>query len=240
MPTQAPQSSDDELNRTREAFREFMSVAVHDLREPLRGIGINTDLLVAICGNTLDERGSQCLHHLQEGVDQMDALLRDIAEYTHADGRVLQPREINMDSVLEEAQRQAAGVLRTNDAVLTHEPLPSVTGDFFGLAIVFRNLITNACTFRSAAAPSIHVGSVRHGSEWQFSVRDNGIGFKPAYVETIFQPFKKLQGKQYPGSGLGLPLAKRIVEQHGGRMWADSVPGEGSTFWLSLPVQDAA
>src|SRR5271154_2908871 len=120
MPNQPPQSSDDELNRTREAFREFVSVAVHDLRAPLRGIGTNTDLLAAICGNTLGERGTQCLRHVQENVDRMDALLRDIAEYTHADGRALQPREINMDSVLEEAQRQAAGVLRTNEAILTH------------------------------------------------------------------------------------------------------------------------
>jgi hypothetical protein len=76
---------------------------------------------------------------------------------------------------------------------------------------------------------------LREGLEWRFSVRDNGIGFKPAYAETVFLPFKKLHGRQYPGSGLGLPVAKRIVEQHGGRIWADSSPGQGSTFWFSLP-----
>lgn len=238
MGIQTPESSHDELKQSREAFREFVSVAVHDLREPLRGIGINADLLAGICGNGLDQRGSECLRQIQQCVDRMDSLLRDIAEYSHGEGKELQPREISMGSVLDEARRQVAGELRINDATLTHDPLPAVAGDFLALSIVLRNLITNACKFRSSAAPCIHVGCIWQGSEWFFSVRDNGIGFKSAYAQTIFQPFKRIHGKQYPGSGLGLPFAKRIVEQHGGRMWADSVPGEGSTFWFSLPAGD--
>jgi light-regulated signal transduction histidine kinase (bacteriophytochrome) len=168
----------------------------------------------------------------------MDSLLRDIAEYCHAEGRELQSAEIDMNGVLEEARRQTSSELQRTEAILTNDTLPVVEGDFFALATAFRDLIENACKFRSAAAPSIHVGCIRQGSEWLFSVRDKGLGFKPAYADVIFQPFKRLHGKQYPGSGLGLARAKRIVEQHDGRIWAESVPGDGSTFWFSLPVRE--
>ncbi len=237
-PERAPEPTDDRLNRAREAYREFMSVAVHDLREPLRTIGTSSDLLEGISKDWGNERAAQCLHFIQEGVDRMDLLLRDIAEYCHAEGRELKRQETSMEAVLGEAQRQLSGVLRTNDAILTHDPLPDVTGDFFALATVLRNLISNACRFRSAEPPCIHVGSVRHEAEWRFWVRDNGIGFKLAYADAVFQPFKRLNGKQFPGSGLGLPFARRIVGQHGGRIWAESVPGDGSTFWFSLPVRE--
>jgi light-regulated signal transduction histidine kinase (bacteriophytochrome) len=232
-------TNDDELNRVRAAFREFMSMAVHDLREPLRAIGANTDLLAASGDNGTTERAVQCLSHIQQGVDQMDSLLRDIAEYCHGEGRQLKLAEIQMGAVLDEAQRLVSEVLRSNEAILTHDPLPAVTGDFFALAAVFRSLLLNACKFRSTEAPRIHVRSIRSGSEWHFSVRDNGLGFKSAYSETIFQPFKRLNGKKYPGGGLGLSLTKTIVEQHGGRIWADSTPGDGSTFWFTLPASES-
>ena len=212
-----------------EEFREFISGAVHDLRAPLRAIGVNADLLAAT-GNT------ECLQHIQAGVERMDSLLKDIAEYSHGEGRVLQMRPTKMDAALDEGKRQIATELRTSEAVITSDPLPVVTGDFLALAIVFRNLLSNACRFRSTEPPRIHVGAVQKDSEWHFTIRDNGIGFKKTYADTAFQPFKKLHGKHYPGSGLGLPQAKRIVEQHGGRMGAESSPGEGSTFWFTLPL----
>jgi light-regulated signal transduction histidine kinase (bacteriophytochrome) len=231
-------SCEDELSRTREAFREFISVGVHDLREPLRAIGINAELLSRNSQEGASERTSESLRHIQEGVQRMDTLLRDIADYWHGEGQELQLRETDLNAVVEEAQRQISDVLQKNEAIVTYDPLPTATGDFFALAAVFRQFIANACKFRSAEAPRIHVQSTRQGSEWVFSVRDNGIGFKPAYAEIVFQPFKRLNGRHYPGSGLGLPLAKRIVEQHGGRIWVDSTPDKGSTFWFSLPVPE--
>ncbi len=215
-----------------------MAVAVHDLREPLRAIGASSELLAEMSLAETNEHASQCLTYIQQGVERMDSLLRDISDYCHGEGRELQARETNMETALEEAERQISDVLKTNAAVVTNDPLPTVTGDLFALAALFRQLIANACRFRSTEAPRVHVSALRKGSEWVFSVRDNGIGFKPAYGETIFQPFKRLNGRQYPGSGLGLPLAKRIVEQHGGRIWADSTPGEGSIFWFSVPVSE--
>jgi light-regulated signal transduction histidine kinase (bacteriophytochrome) len=238
MHSRATESCEEELNRTKEEFREFVSIAVHDLRGPLRAIGASSELLAGITKSAENERALQCLTFIQEGVGQMDSLLRDIADYWHGEGRPLQLREVNMADALGEAERQVSDELRATDAIITHDPLPDVTGDFLELAMLLRQLISNSCRFRSKDAPRIHVTSIRQGSEWHFSVRDNGIGFKPSYAGTIFQPFKRLHGKQYPGSGLGLPLAKRIVEQHGGRMWVDSVPGEGSTFWFSLPVAE--
>jgi light-regulated signal transduction histidine kinase (bacteriophytochrome) len=175
---------------------------------------------------------------MREGVDRMESLLRDIADYSYGEGRELECAEINLDGVLTEARRQACDELQKNEAILTSDSLPIVSGDFFALADVFRSLIQNACRFRSTAAPSIHIACSRDGSEWLFSVRDNGLGFKPAYAAGIFEPFTRLHGRKYPGSGLGLARTRRIVEQHNGRIWAESVPGQGSTFWFSLPVRE--
>ncbi|PYT12315.1 MAG: hypothetical protein DMG59_23750 [Acidobacteria bacterium] len=236
MSSERSKASREELTRTKEAFREFVSLAVHDLREPLRAIGSSADMLSSVCGDGVNERATRCLRYIREGVERMDMLLKDIADYWYGEGRELQPAETKMEDALVEAQRQIAHELRKNEAILTHDALPTVTGDFFGLATVFRNLIENACKFRSAAPPVIHVACREQGGEWVFSVRDNGMGFDPVYANSTFQPFQRLHGKR--GSGLGLAVAKRIVERHGGRIWADSAPGEGSTFWFSLPAPD--
>jgi signal transduction histidine kinase len=258
------------------AVREFLRIAVHDLREPLRGIRASSQLLVAIHGGSTDERAVQCMQFIAEGVDRMESLIRDIAEYLHGELRELDLTEVDLERVLAEAKRQLSAELKKNEAVLTHDPLPVVTGDFFALATVFRGLIENACKFRGEAAPRIHVGASRgvgasngvsashgvgadqRGPEWVFSVRDNGMGFDPAYQDQIFNPFGRLNGRQFPGSGLGLTFAKRILEQHGGRIWAESQPrpaqpapsqpdpsqpnpsqpDRGSTFFFTLPVAE--
>jgi len=135
-----------------------------------------------------------------------------------------------------EAKSELAAELKDSGTIVTHDPLPTVPGNATSLAILLRCLIGNACKFRGEAEPRIHVGAVQQDGEWILSVRDNGAGFDPVYRERIFRPFERLNGKQFPGSGLGLTIAKRIVEQHGGQIWAESVPGEGSTFCFSLPL----
>ena len=229
-------TAEEELNRTREAFREFLYRAVHDLREPVRAIGASSELLAKNGADRTNESANQCLRHIREGADRLDLLLRDIAKYCEGEGRGLQLAEISLDSALEEAKRQISDDLGKTGTVLTHDSLPIVTGDFFALAAVFRNLLENASKFHGPATPCIHVAASRQGSEWIVTVRDNGVGFKPIYADVIFQPFKRLHGRQFRGSGLGLALTKRILVQHGGRIWAESVPGEGSTFWFSLPA----
>jgi light-regulated signal transduction histidine kinase (bacteriophytochrome) len=222
--------------RDREAARELVSIAVHDLREPLRAIRASSELLAGTLGNAADETTGRCLRYIQEGVDRMETLIRDIAEYCYGEVRELDLQETDMETVLLEAQRQLSDELKNKEAVLTHDPLPAVTGDFFALATVFRCLIDNSCKFRGKDNPIIHISAKKQGAEWLFSVQDNGLGFDPVYWERIFNPFERLNGKQYPGSGLGLPLARSILEQHGRRIWAESTPGEGSTFWFSLPI----
>jgi light-regulated signal transduction histidine kinase (bacteriophytochrome) len=224
--------------REPDAAREFLTVAVHDLREPLRAIRASSELLVAMHEDSADERAARCMQFISDGVDRMELLIRDIAEFCYGELRELDLTDTDLQRVIAEVQRQLSGELEKNEAVLTHDPLPAVTGDFSGLATVFRCLIENACKFRGQATPRIHMGAKQQGSEWVFSIRDNGMGFDPRYQDLIFNPFERLNGRQYAGSGLGLTLAKRILQQHGGRIWAESQPGQGSTFWLTLPVSE--
>jgi light-regulated signal transduction histidine kinase (bacteriophytochrome) len=221
-----------------EAVREFLSIAVHDLREPLRAIRSSSELLAEIHKDSADETEARCVRFISDGVDRMESLIRDIAEFCYDELREFQPGEADLQTVLAEAQRQLSSELQRSEAVLTHGPLPVVTGDLSGLAAVFRCLIENACKFRGAPAARIHVAAIQRESEWLISVRDNGVGFNPVYRDQIFKPFERLNGKRYPGSGLGLALAKRIVDRHGGRIWAESQPEQGSTFWFALPADE--
>jgi len=219
-----------------QSVRDFISRAVHDLREPLRGIRLGSRLVLADGRDSLDENAIKGSQYLTDCVERMETLIHDIAEYCYAEVRNLEFEETDLKDVLDDVRRELAGELKSTSAIITHDPLPIVTGDSCSLAIVFRCLIGNACKFRSEVAPSIHISSERQELSWMLSIRDNGLGFDPAYRERIFRPFEKLNGKQYPGSGLGLSLAKRIIEQHGGQISAQSQPGLGATICFTLPV----
>lgn len=238
MGSAGPQTTKPSWLADPETLREFLTIAVHDLREPLRAIRSSSDLLAEMHGGAVSEREAQCLRFIAEGVDRMETLIRDVSHYCYGELQELDRTETDLQRVLAEATRRLSDELRKNEAVLTYDPLPMVWGDFPGLVTVFRCLIENACKFRGKAAPNIHVGAIQRGSEWLFSIRDNGMGFNPAYQDRVFDPFQRLNGKQYPGSGLGLPLARRIIERHGGRMWAESQLDRGSTFRFTLPVAD--
>jgi signal transduction histidine kinase len=223
---------------TPEAVRKFMLRAVHDLREPLRTIRASSELLAALGGDPAsDEKRQRGLLFIQQGVDRLDRLIRDLAEYCHTVVHEPPLAATDLNVVLHEAKAQIADELKRCQAVVTHDPLPRVTADFSALAIVFRALIGNACKYRGDAAPRIHIGVASSDSEWVFSIQDNGRGFDPAYADLIFEPFERLGGNGSRGSGLGLAHSRRIVHRHGGRIGADSKPGEGSTFWFTLPLE---
>lgn len=217
-----------------EALREFISMAVHDLREPLRAIRLGSQLLTAKDAHAEEnrERGAR---YLRDGVTRMETLIQDIAEYCYAEVRELEPRDTDLEMALLEAKAELDAELKSSGAIVTHDSLPTLPGNPTALTVLLRCLLGNACKFRGEAAPSIHVRALKQGEQWLVSVRDNGAGFDPVYKERIFRPFERLNGKQLPGSGLGLALARRVVEQHGGQIWAESVPGEGSTFSFTLP-----
>lgn len=221
------------VGRDSEAILEFISMAVHDLREPLRGIRLGTELLA---GDNLEESRQRGARYLQDGAARMETLIRDIAEYCYGEARDAGLGIADLEMSLLEAKTELAVELKNSGSIVTHDSLPAVRGNAASLAVLLRCLLGNACKFRGNAAPRIHVGAVQQDGEWVLSVRDNGAGFNPAYRERIFRPFERLNGKQFPGSGLGLALAKRIVERHGGEIWAESVVGEGSTFRFSLPL----
>jgi chemotaxis family two-component system sensor kinase Cph1 len=236
MKIERPSAPEVELEQAREAFREFIYRAAHDLHQYLRAVNASSEMLVGLYADSTDERAIRCRHYIQEGTDRMASLLRDMAAYCDGDGRELQLAETSLNAVLTQVRQQMSDELQKSGAVVTQDPLPTVTCDFFAIATVFHHLIDNACKFRGADAPAIHVGSARHEGEWILSVRDNGVGINPDYADALFQPFKRLHGKEYPGSGLGLALAKRILDQHGGRIWVEPVSGRGSIFSFSLPV----
>jgi len=238
MKNEEQRSAQECLTQDRESIRDFISMAVNDLREPLRGIRLGAQLLGADGRGTTEENAQRGTRFITEGTDRIEVLLRDIAEYCNEEVRDPEARRTNMEMVLREAQSELAGEIKSCGATITHDPLPTVLGNFSSLAALLRCLIGNACKFRSDRPPQIHVGVVQEGLEWILSVEDNGQGFDPVYRERIFKPFEKLNGKQYPGSGLGLTLAKRIVENHGGRIWAESRLAQGSTFRFSLPLAD--
>jgi light-regulated signal transduction histidine kinase (bacteriophytochrome) len=221
--------------QNRESIHDFISMAVHDMREPLRGIRLGSQLLVA-GRDSADENAARGTRFLLDSVDRLETLIHDIAEYCYAEVREPDSKETDMEMVLLEAKNEVAAELKSAGATITHDSLPTVLGNASALTAVLRSLIGNACKFRSEAPPSIHVGVRQQGAEWIFSVRDNGVGFDPAYRERIFRAFERLNGKQYPGSGLGLTLAKSVINQYGGTIWAESNPGQGSTFHFSLPL----
>ena len=224
------------LGQDTEALRDFISMAAHDLREPLRAILLGYQLVAAQSGNNSDESRDRGARYLQDGVARMETLIQDIAEYCYAEVREMEDSATDLEMSLLEAKTELASELKSSGAIVTHDPLPTVPGNATSLAVLMRCLLGNACKFRGEAAPRIHVGAVQQDGEWILSVRDNGAGFNPVYRERIFRPFERLNGKQFPGSGLGLTIAKRIVERHGGQIWAESMPGEGSTIRFSLPL----
>lgn len=222
-----------------EAIKDFISTAVHDLREPLRAIRLGAHLLTANEGSPSAENAARGTRYVVEGVDRLEILIRDIAEYCYEEVRTSGAAAADMEMVLLEARNELSGELKNCGATLTHDPLPVVMGNFVSLATAMRCLLANACKFRGEAPLKVHVAAAREGNNWLLSIRDNGLGFDPIYKERIFKPFERLNGKQFPGSGLGSTLAKKIIEQQGGEMWADSCPGHGTTISFRLPGADS-
>jgi light-regulated signal transduction histidine kinase (bacteriophytochrome) len=228
----APQESSPD----RESVHDFISMAAHDLREPLRSIRLGARLLGAEVGERSPEDAAQGARYLLEATQRLETLIGDVAEYCYEEVREPELRETDLECVFREAKNELAAEIKSSGAKITHDPLPTLEANSASLTAVFRCLLSNACKFHGEAPPVVHVAAAQDAGEWIFSVRDNGIGFDPAYSVRIFRPFERLNGKQYPGSGLGLTLARKAIERHGGRIWAESNPGRGTTVRFTLPL----
>ena len=226
------------LDRANVVFEEFISIAAHNLRESLRTVNSYSQLLAETYSSRLDPDAGVFLGNIQDGVRRMQSLLTDIVEYWEANPVDGQRRRTDMEAVLHRALLLTDAQLKEAGATVTHDPLPAVMGDVETITRVLEHLIENAIKFRGTPPPRIHVSSRREDMESVFSVQDNGPGVDPAFRGRIFRTFKRLHGKEYPGTGLGLAFCKKAIERHGGRIWVESAPGTGATFYFTLPAAD--
>lgn len=228
-----------ELERSNEELRRFGYTVSHDLKAPLRTVASMTELLRRRCREHLDPDDQDLFSHIQSGVQRMNRLISDLLEYSNLSAAA-EIRPVSMDNLLKIALLNLHSQMTDTNASITFDPLPIVLGDD-QLARVFQNLIGNALKYRSERRPEIHISAVRSADEWTISVRDNGMGFEMMYAERIFGVFQRLHGvEEYEGSGIGLASCRRIVERLGGKIRAESVPGEGSTFYFSLSAAQQA
>lgn len=226
-----------EQKRHQEELREFAYAVSHDLREPVRMIVSYAQLLDRRYHAQLDGDGSDFMQYIVEAANRMDRLLGDLLTYSHQFRTSDQPLElVDAEGALQGALLMIDAAVQSSGAQITNEPLPSVHFDFAQLTQVFRQLIANAITFRGSVPPKIHISAADTEDAVQFSVRDNGAGIDSRYHEQIFGMFKRLHGREFPGTGMGLAIVKRIVEQRGGKIWVESATGEGATFHFTVPA----
>jgi len=225
-----------ELKRSNEDLEQFAYVASHDIQEPLRMVSSYTALLARRYRGKLGADADEFIAYAVDGAERMQSMIRDLLDYARiGKQRSMQPTDC-MKPLGEALKNLEAAVLESG-AVVTFGPMPRLTVNSSLIAQLFQNLIGNAIKYRSSASPVIEVSAKRVGAEWRFSVADNGIGLDMRFAGRIFVIFQRLQTRaEYPGNGIGLAFCKRIVDQHGGRIWVESEPGRGSTFTFTLPV----
>ena len=222
--------------RDGDELRQFAYAISHDLREPLRMVASYSQLLSRRCDARLDDEGREFLRYIQDGVQRMDSMLRDLLTYSHHVHALDQPLSVvNAEAALEGVLLALEKEIRESGTKIAHDALPELTFDFAQLTQVFRQLIDNSLKFRGTGPPAIHISAEETEDEVTFAVRDNGIGIDPRYHDQIFGVFKRLHRDEYPGNGMGLAIAKRIVMQRGGKIWVESEAGAGATFRFTLP-----
>ncbi|MFW6162780.1 MAG: ATP-binding protein, partial [Planctomycetota bacterium] len=225
-----------ELARSNRELEQFASVASHDLQEPLRMVSSFVQLLAERYEGQLDDEADEFIHFAVDGANRMRQLIQDLLVFSRVGTRGQPPAPTDMGRVLDQAVANCQARIEESGAEITRDPLPVALADEQQMVLVFQNLLSNAIKFRGEAPPRIHVSARASGEEWEFAVRDNGIGINPDHGQRIFQIFKRLHTREeYPGTGIGLAICKKTIERHGGRVWVDSQPGQGATFRFTLP-----
>lgn len=231
-----------ELARSNAELEQFAYVASHDLQEPLRMVASYTQLLARRYKGRLDADADEFIGFAVDAATRMQRLINDLLAYSRVGTRGKPFEPTNLSEVVDQVLATLKLAIEEGGARVTRDPLPTVMADATQMGQLFQNLIGNAIKFRKKDTPlHIHVSVAPHGREWRVEVADNGIGFEPAYAERIFVIFQRLHTvAEYPGTGIGLAICKKIVERHRGRIWADASPGRGSTFSFTLPLEPPA
>jgi PAS domain S-box-containing protein len=226
-----------ELKRSNDELQQFAYVSSHDLQEPLRMVSSYTQLLAKRYKGRLDSDADEFIAFAVDGCDRMQGLIQDLLTYSRAGNKKKALHEISGEDSLKVALTNLRVAIEQSGAVVTYDSLPAVTTDGPQLTQVFQNLVGNAIKYRGHEVPEVHVSATKNGSdEWIFSVQDNGLGIDPQYFDRIFILFQRLHGRdEFEGTGLGLAICKKILERLGGRIWVESQPEKGSTFYFTLP-----
>src|SRR3989338_1717532 len=225
-----------ELSRSNQELEQFAYVASHDLQEPLRMIASYTQLIAQRYRGKLDADADEFIGYSVDGATRMQAIINDLLKLSRVGTHNTVFTRVNAQAELDRALANLRLVIEDSGASIVCDPLPSLNADESQLTQLFQNLIGNALKFRGSNSPCIQIGAEHQGEEWVFHVRDNGIGIVPEHSERIFLMFQRLHGKkEYPGTGIGLTICKKIIEHHVGRIWVESEQGKGSTFYFTIP-----
>jgi PAS domain S-box-containing protein len=226
-----------ELKRSNEELQQFAYVSSHDLQEPLRMVASYTQLLAKRYKGRLDSDADEFIAFAVDGCNRMQGLIQDLLAYSRAGTNGKAFCEVSAEDALRGALTNLRITIEQSGAVVSHDSLPAIETDETQLTQVFQNLVGNAIKYRSAEVPRVRVSATKNGdNEWIFSVRDNGLGIAPQYFERIFVIFQRLHGRdEFEGTGIGLAICKKVLERLGGRIWVESQPGTGSTFYFALP-----
>lgn len=228
--------TEEELARSNAELRQFAYVASHDLQEPLRMVSSYMQLLEQRYRGKLDSDADDFITYAVDGAKRMQKLINDLLTYSRLSTHGNDYQSTDCEAVLDFVLTNLQIAIEESGTVVTHDPLPTVMADNSQLGQLFQNLISNAIKFRGEEPPRIHISAEQREKEWVFSVSDNGIGIDPKSVRRIFEIFQRLHGRvEYPGTGIGLAICKKIVECHGGRIWVESEPEAGAIFYFTIP-----